>query len=227
LLLRVRWGSRLELWRQAHWLHLSCSRIARRLDLQLEARGLRPSEGLICSNHLSYLDILIYAAVTPCIFVSRSDVRHWPVFGFMAWSGGTIFLDRTSRASAGEVAPQIRAALEAGVPVLLFPEGTSTDGDEVRRFHPTLLAPAVESGSRMSAAAIGYHWQGGDERDLCWFGEAAFLPHLLRTLARASIVAEVEFFPDRNTYSDRKTAALELHEQVEAMRKRMKREALA
>ena len=194
--------------------------------MKMESRGPRPAQGLVCSNHLSYLDILVYAAAAPCVFVSRSDVRRWPIFGFMARSGGTIFVDRASRSSAGEVVPRIRAALEAGVPVLLFPEGTSTDGAEVLRFHPTLLEPAVDLAVGMTAAAIGYHWSGGEERDLCWFGDAAFVPHLLRTLARGGIVAEVEFFPESQVWSDRKTAALDLREQVDSMRRLIKREAL-
>ena len=190
----------------------------------MEFRGPCPAQGLICSNHLSYLDILIFAAATPCVFVSRSDVRRWPIFGFMARSGGTIFIDRASRSSAGEAVPQIRATLAAGVPVLLFPEGTSTDGSEVLRFRPTLLEPAVDLGSNMTAAAIGYRRRGGEERDLCWFGDTAFVPHLLRTLARSGIVAEVEFFPESSVYTDRKTAALELHGRVEALRRIMQRE---
>jgi 1-acyl-sn-glycerol-3-phosphate acyltransferase len=195
--------------------------------MRLECRGLRPTQGLICSNHLSYLDILVYAAATPCVFVAKREVRLWPAFGILARCGGTIFVNRQSRTGTGEVTRQIGAVLEAGVPVLLFPEGTSTDGSQVERFHPTLLAPAAERGAEITAAAIGYRARGVEERDLCWFGDAPFLPHLLRTLSREDVLAKVEFFPDRNVYSDRKTAALELREQANAMRKRMKREIVA
>jgi 1-acyl-sn-glycerol-3-phosphate acyltransferase len=196
-----------------------------RLGMHLDSRGTRPGQGLVCSNHLSYLDILVYAAATPCVFVSKREVRRWPAFGVLARCGGTIFVDRQSRSSAEEAARRIAAVLEEGVPVLLFPEGTSTDGSTVLRFHPTLLEPAVQRSMEMTAAAIGYRAHGADERDLCWFGDAPFLPHLLRTLARARVLAEVEFFPERNAQPDRKTAALELRERVEAMRKRMARAA--
>ncbi len=114
----------------------------------------RPTRGLICSNHLSYLDILAYAAAVPCIFISRSDVRRWPVFGWCARAGGTIFIDRQSRASTERVARQMAEALEAGVPILLFPEGTSTDGSSVLRFHPSLLEPAIHQEQEITAAAI-------------------------------------------------------------------------
>jgi 1-acyl-sn-glycerol-3-phosphate acyltransferase len=192
----------------------------------MEWRGQRPAQGLICSNHLSYLDILVYAATTPCVFVSKQEVGHWPLFGFFARCGGTIFLDRQSRTSAEKAAAQMASVLQAGVAILLFPEGTSTDGAEVLRFHPTLLEPAVQLRQEITAAAIGYRAHGVEERDLCWFGDAPFFTHLLRTLGRGSISAEVEFFPDRLAYSDRKSAALELREQVDAVRRRMRREAV-
>jgi 1-acyl-sn-glycerol-3-phosphate acyltransferase len=192
--------------------------------MRLESRGARPSQGLVCSNHLTYLDILVYAATAPCVFVSKREVSRWPAFGFFARCGGTIFIDRQSRTSAEKVTRQMAAVLESGVPVLLFPEGTSTDGATVQRFHPTLLEAAVELSQEMTAAAIGYRAQGGEERDICWYGDAPFLPHLLRSLSFAAITAEVEFHPDRTVYSDRKTAALELREQVDAMRRHMKRE---
>ena len=190
--------------------------------MDLDCRGPRPGHGLICSNHLSYLDILVYAAATPCVFVSKQEVRRWPAFGFFARCGGTIFLDRKSRASAELAAQQIQQVLGVGVPILLFPEGTSTDGTEVLRFHPTLLEPAIQLQEEIAAAAIAYRAHNVDERDLCWFGDDPFLPHLLRTLTRSRITAHVEFFPDAKAYPDRKSAALELHDQVEAMRKRIR-----
>ena len=190
----------------------------------MECRSSRPSQGLICSNHLSYLDILVFAAATPCIFVSKQEVGQWPAVGFFARCGGTIFLNRQSRASADLASRQMKSVLEAGVPILLFPEGTSTDGSEVLRFHPTLLEPAVQLNMEIAGAAIGYRAHGVEERDLCWFGDDPFLPHLLGILTRSGMRAEVEFFPDRLTCPDRKSAALQLREQVAAMRKRMKRE---
>ncbi len=113
------------------------------------------------------------------------------------------------------------------MPVLLFPEGTSTDGAAVLRFHPTLLEPAIQQGAEIVPAAIGYRARGVAERELCWFDAAPFLPHLLRTMTYDGIVAAVEFYPDRSAYPDRKTAALELHDKVQAMRTRMARETTA
>jgi 1-acyl-sn-glycerol-3-phosphate acyltransferase len=192
------------------------------MGIRVEYRGARPSAGLICSNHLSYLDILSYAAVTPCIFVSRSDVRKWPVFGACARWSGTLFIDRQSRVSTEVTTRQMEDALNAGVPILLFPEGTSTDGSSVLRFHPSLLEPAVRQGREIAAAAIGYHVDRGEERDICWYGDAGFLPHLLRTMGRKGVLSEIEFYPGPGVYADRKAAALDLHDKVEAIRSRMR-----
>ncbi|MGB7168609.1 MAG: lysophospholipid acyltransferase family protein [Acidobacteriaceae bacterium] len=193
------------------------------MGVGLECRGARPTRGLICSNHLSYLDILAYAAAAPCIFVSRSDVQGWPVFGWCARASGTIFIDRQSRASTERVARQMGETLAAGVPVLLFPEGTSTDGTSVLRFHPSLLRPAIEVAAEIAPAAIAWRVRDGEEREMCWYGDASFVPHLLRTLGRTGVAAEIQFHPDRTVYAERKAAALDLHEKVEAMRVRMTR----
>lgn len=114
-------------------------------------------------------------------------------------------------------------ALEAGVPVLLFPEGTSTDGSTVLRFHPSLLEPAIRREQEIAAAAVAWRVHDGEERDLCWYGDASFVSHLLRTLGGAGIEAEIEFHPDRLVYVERRAAALDLHEKVVAMRRRMMR----
>jgi 1-acyl-sn-glycerol-3-phosphate acyltransferase len=199
--------------------------IFRRMGMLLEARGMRPAQGLVCSNHLSYLDILVYAAAMPSVFVSKREVRTWPGIGALARYGGTIFVDRQSRASSEKASREIGAALEAGVVVLLFPEGTSTDGSAVLRFHPTLLEAAVQRQAEMTPAAIGYRVRGEEERATCWYGDAPFLPHLMRTLGKPGVVADVEFYPERLVYADRKAAALDLHDKVVAMRKRMARSA--
>jgi 1-acyl-sn-glycerol-3-phosphate acyltransferase len=184
---------------------------------------MRPAQGLVVSNHLSYLDILVYAAAMPCVFVAKREVRDWPAFGFFARCGGTVFIDRQSRASTDDAARQIDEALQAGVVVMVFPEGTSTDGSEVFRFHPSLLEPAVQLGVDMTPAAIAYRVQGGEERDVCYYGDVHFVPHLLQTLGRPEVAADVEFFPERGAYAERKTAAVGLRDRVQAMRQRIRR----
>src|SRR5271155_4103497 len=113
---------------RARWLHRSCKLVLRRLGFGLRVLGETPKAGLIASNHLSYLDILFYGATVPCVFVAKFEVRSWPLLGLLAALGGTFFIDRRSTASAAEAAERIETLLASGIMVLVFPEGTSSDG---------------------------------------------------------------------------------------------------
>ena len=108
--------------------------------MSVSASGPLPASGLIVSNHLSYLDILFYASLMPCIFVSKSEVLSWPLFGILARCGGTIFVERSRAHGVDEPARRIAAALTLGIPVVLFPEGTSTDGRTVLPFRIRVVA---------------------------------------------------------------------------------------
>ena len=175
---------------------------------------------LIVANHLSYLDIAIASAALPCAFVAKQEIGSWPFFGALAKMGGAIFVDRGSRGSAWQTAEEMVLRLAEGVPVVLFPEGTSTDGSEVIRFHSTLFAPAVEGRLPVAPAAIYYELRGaGTERDLCWFDDETFLPHLLRVLEVEGFTAVVRFGTPE-VFPDRQTAAWRSHDAVETMRAR-------
>jgi 1-acyl-sn-glycerol-3-phosphate acyltransferase len=180
--------------------------------------GTPPSQGLVVSNHLSYLDIAIYSAAMPCVFVSKAEVRQWPYFGLAARASGTVFVDRTSRAGAAAAAAEMLNRLKLPVPVLLFPEGTSTDGAQVLRFHSSLFQPAIEAAVPVTAAAIRYMIQGElPERHLCWYGDEAFFSHLWRALGAPPSSAEIVFgLPAQ--YDDRRQAARVTHDLVAEMR---------
>jgi len=203
---------------RAMWLQSACRGVLNSLNLSYRIAGFTPSHGLVVSNHLSYLDIVFYSAAMPCFFVSKAEVRRWPYFGAAARAGGTIFLDRTSRGSAASVVREMATRLNLPVPLLLFPEGTSTDGCEVRRFHSGLFQSAIDTGAPVIAAAIRY--VPGDrapESSLCWFGDAGFSSHLWKVLAAPSFTAEITF-GEPQVYADRRVAAEATHECVSAMR---------
>lgn len=206
--------------RRARWMQTSARRALDALAVQVRVEGQLPSHGLVVSNHLSYLDIAIFSAIMPCFFVSKAEIGRWPYFGRAARAGGTIFLDRASRGSAEAAAAQIAERFKLPVPVLLFPEGTSTDGTRVLRFHSRLLDPAVRAGAPITAAAVRYvAGTGTDERQLCWFGDQAFLPHLWKVLGLPGFSAEVSFAQPQ-LYANRRAAALEAHAQVVNLRAR-------
>jgi 1-acyl-sn-glycerol-3-phosphate acyltransferase len=204
--------------RRARWLQSCCRAVVSVLGLDVRFHGLPPARGLLVSNHLSYLDVAVYASILPCVFVSRNDVATWPYFGAAARAAGTIFLNRASHASTLEAGAAMRARLAGPVPVLLFPEGTSTDGAQVLRFHSSLFEPAVAAGAPVTSASIRYDLADGTpEREVCWFGDSDFLPHLWKLLALRGITVEVQFAPPQR-FADRRSAARTTHDLVESRR---------
>jgi lyso-ornithine lipid O-acyltransferase len=215
---RIRLRGALSLEQRARWLQDSSRRILAALHISSRIEGIPPARGIVISNHLSYLDIVIFSAAMPCSFVAKAEISRWPYFGEAARAGGTLFIDRGSRASADRVAAQIADRLAYPVPVLFFPEGTSTDGSAVRRFHSRLFDPATCAGAPVTAAAIRYiRPDNGPERELCWYGDEPFLPHLWRVLGSGSFQAELRFGQPR-IYTDRRVAARETQAEVSAMR---------
>jgi 1-acyl-sn-glycerol-3-phosphate acyltransferase len=208
----------LTLVERAQWLHRSCCRVLGAFGISVTANGVAPSHGLVVSNHLSYLDIMILSAAMPCFFVAKAEISRWPYFGKAARTGATIFIDRKSRASTVEVARLMSERLQFPVPLLLFPEGTSTDGSSVLRFHSSLFEPAVAAAAPITAAAVRYVLHdGSSERDLCWFDDALFLPHLWKALGVSGFSAEVTFGEPR-IYVERRAAAQVTHDEVAALR---------
>ncbi len=203
------------------WVQQTCRAIMAGAGIRYQVEGQPPTHGLVVANHLSYLDVLILSAAMPCFFVAKMEIGGWPVFGKAARAGGTIFLDRASLASAVTVAEQIGEKLRLPIPVLLFPEGTSTDGSQVLRFHSRLIDPATSAGVEITAAAIRYVIEDGTpERELCWFGDALFVTHLFKALSTPGFTARVRFGQPK-VYPDRRTAADQTHAEITAMRRQM------
>jgi lyso-ornithine lipid O-acyltransferase len=214
---RIRLRGPLALERRALWLQAACKRVMAAMGVDSRIEGEAPARGLVASNHLSHVDILIYGAIMPCFFISKAEVARWPFFGWAARTGGALFLDRRRRSSASAVAQAMAGRLELAIPVMLFPEGTSTDGTEVLPFHPGLFEPAIAAAAPVTAAAIRYVIEGAAERELCWYGDMPFLPHLWRLLGSRGFSAVVHFGAPQS-YLNRRTAAQSTHDQVAAMR---------
>jgi len=217
-LLRLRGPVSLE--QRARWVQEAALGMLTSLGIEYRVEGRVPTRGLVVSNHLSYIDILILSAAMPCFFVAKMEIGGWPFFGKAARTGGTIFVDRSSVASAQSVAEQMteRLKLPIPIPVLLFPEGTSTDGSEVIRFHSRLIDPATALGVPITCAAVGYTIEGGmEERELCWYGDETFVNHLWKVLGVGGFAAAVRFGEPR-VYADRRRAADETRAEITAMR---------
>lgn len=226
-ILQLRSGGRLTAQQRAIWVQQSGIRVMNGLGLRLDVHGPTPRGALVVSNHLSYFDILFLAAAVPCAIVSKSEIRSWPFFGFAARCGGTLFLERNSLASAAEIARQVESLLTQGISILLFPEGTSTDGSTVLPFRPSIFEPAIRANAPVVAASISYP-DGAEyaEKDICYYGDIKFFPHLLQTLNLRGLRCLIRFSPQQH-YPNRKVAAAESWKQILSLRHEVGDEAIS
>jgi 1-acyl-sn-glycerol-3-phosphate acyltransferase len=133
------------------------ARVLRSLGIRLTARGsLHPGPLLVVANHISWVDILSINAVQPVRFVSKADVKHWPLLGYLVASGGTLFIERERKRDALRVVHQIAEALRGGDIVAVFPEGTTSDGHDVLPFHANLLQAAIATGTPVQPVVLRY-----------------------------------------------------------------------
>jgi len=112
--------------------------------------------GLIVTNHISWLDVFVLNAVVPMRFVAKSEVRRWPVIGWLCARAQTLFIERGKARSAARINVTLVELLQRGECLAIFPEGTTTDGKQVAHFHSSLLQPAIDAGSLVHPIAIRY-----------------------------------------------------------------------
>lgn len=200
---------------RAKWLQRSSRRVLRIFQAETHFTGRIPSNGLLVCNHLSYLDVLVLASLTPSLFVAKSEVQHWPVFGWFARLAGTIFVNRRKPSQAAQSADEIAVALRNGALVVLFPEGTSSGGETVLPFKSSLLEPATRNVHALTAGVIAYQLPDGDvSEEVCYWKDMTLLPHLINLLSKRAIRASVGFTELRQGSLNRKELARQLHSEV-------------
>ncbi|MDH4652543.1 1-acyl-sn-glycerol-3-phosphate acyltransferase [Pseudomonas sp. JG-B] len=167
---------------------LNC--LAGALPFRVHVSGSVPDQPMLwVSNHVSWTDIPLLGAVAPLSFLSKAEVRTWPVAGWLAHKAGTLFIRRGS-GDSGLVGQQLARHLGDGRNLLIFPEGTTTDGSLLKTFHSRLLTSAVETGVPVQPVAIRYLRNGERDNVAPFIGEDDLLSHLVRLLR--SDLAEVE-----------------------------------
>ncbi|MHA1188849.1 MAG: lysophospholipid acyltransferase family protein [Alphaproteobacteria bacterium] len=161
---------------------------------------------LLLSNHMSWLDIEILASLAPLSFIAKSEVANWPVFGLLARLQHTIFVERERRTRTGEKTDEVARRLVGGDIVVLFAEGTSSDGNHVLPFRSALVGAAQKAIGANGAAtiqpvAIAYVRTHGiplgrrHRAQVAWYGDTDLLPHLKLVLMRGGIDVHVTFGP--------------------------------
>jgi len=208
-------GGQLPQSARSRWLQWCARRSLRVFSATYEAHGPLPRAGLLVCNHLSYLDVLVLGSLIPAVFVSKSEVKNWPVFGWCARLAGTLFVDRTRRRDVTRMNTEIQRTLAGGNVVVLFPEGTSWNGREIRPFKSSLLEPIVLANYPLSAGRITYALDDGSvEQDVCYRGDMTFFPHLVNLMTKKQVRARVNFAPIAQPAADRKELARQLHAEV-------------
>jgi len=204
---------------RAVWLQNSSRRVLRVFRIETQFAGDIPSSGLLVCNHLSYLDILVLSALAPCVFVAKSEVKDWPVFGWFAKLAGTVFVHREQRAQTGQTVDKIETVLQTGALVVLFPEGTSSGGETVLPFKSSLLEPAAKQPHPLSAGLIQYALGDGDvSEEVCYWKDMTLVPHLINFCSKRAVQASVYFKQLREGNADRKQLARQLHTEVLRMK---------
>lgn len=208
---------------RAAWLQRWSRRTLSLIDMEVIVTGELPAPGLVASNHMSYLDVLVLSSVRPQVFLAKDEVKGWPLFGSFARWAGSVFIDRRKRSEVSAKTAQFREAVEAGLPVTVFLEGTTTDGTTVRPFRTALLEPAIRSDWPVTPCTLHYEASGAKASDtICYHGEMTLVPHLLtlfRRVARAQ--AFVVFGDTIRDEPDRKQMASDLHRQILGVKQRL------
>jgi 1-acyl-sn-glycerol-3-phosphate acyltransferase len=212
---------------RADWLHRFCARALRGMGIDVSVAGIFPKRGAVISNHLSYLDIVVYASIHPCVFVSKAEIKKWPVVGWMTTMSGTVYVERGHGGSAMKARKGMQAALDAGLPVVFFPEGTTSNGSEILKFHSGLLSQVLEGGADVTAAYVRYGLGAGNDPgvtvadDVCYWGARNMMAHVYKFLGLRGVHAEVQFAEQPITFSSdvthRKQAAIEARTAVKAL----------
>ena len=160
---------------------------------------------LFVSNHVSWMDIPILGGVTPCCFIAKSEVGTWPFFGTMARAGRTVFLERERRSKAADQKGELQRRLEDGDNLVLFPEGTSNDGNRVLPFKsalfsaaqttvganddPVMVQPISVTYTKLNGMPMGRQFRPF----FAWYGDMDLLPHLWKALSLGRVQVDVHF----------------------------------
>lgn len=193
--------------------------LLRAVGLQLQVSGVQPRPGatLIVANHISWLDIAaIHAAAPHARFVSKADVLHWPLLGWLIRNAGTLFIERERKRDAVRVVHAMASALQAGDTVAVFPEGTTGAGPVPLPFHANLLQAAVATGTPVQPVVLRFaDAAGGFSTAVEFLGETTLLQSVWRVVTARGLCAHVELLPPVGSqHADRRALAEHLRELI-------------
>lgn len=186
------------------------------VDLQLQGQA-RPGAKLLIANHVSWLDIAALHAVLPeARFVSKADIRHWPLVGLLTVAVDTLFIERASKRDALRVVHQTAQALKAGDTVAVFPEGTTGPGPEPLPFHANLLQAAIATELPIQPVALRWHQPGERFSAAARFiGDTTLVQSLWQVASAHGLAVRIDILAAHQTaHADRRALAEHLRQQI-------------
>jgi len=194
------------------------ARFCRALDVQVQVTGELVPNALLAANHISWLDIPVLGSQARIDFLSKADVRDWPLIGWMAEILGTLFIARGAN-QTGVLIPEIGECVRRGRHLVIFPEGTTTDGSRLHRFHPRLLGAGQLDGVLVQPVALRYGSDATPDPIAPFIGDDALLPHLIRLARHPSLEVHIRLLPplDGSAHSRRHIAEYCHHSIGEAL----------
>lgn len=211
-LIKLRFGAIDAAGRQAYirwWSRKTLALLGVALQVDDQGQTL-PGARLLVANHVSWLDIAAVHAVMPeARFVSKADVRHWPIVGALVEGAGTLFIERTSKRDALRVVHQAAQAMKDGDTVAFFPEGTTGTGPELLPFHGNLLQAAIATEMPILPVLLRWHEPGQRFSEAARFvGDTTLAQSLWRIAAARGLAVQVRLLPARPTAHDAERRAL-------------------
>jgi lyso-ornithine lipid O-acyltransferase len=212
------------------WHRVACRLLGIRVRVHGELERRRPL--LISANHVSWKDILVLSSIADVVFVAKSDVKNWPVFGLLARLQASVFIEREQKRTAGHQVNEIGRRLADGEVVVLFPEGTTSDGNRLLEIKTALFGAAASAVPQsptgvvhVQPAAISYTGihgmpMGRYHRPIAaWPGDIGLLPHLLGVLREGALDVEVDFGEavDYDHHSNRKEVSRTVEQRIRLM----------
>jgi 1-acyl-sn-glycerol-3-phosphate acyltransferase len=204
--------------------HVWAGQMLRIAGIELVVNGTPPAEGpvLLVANHISWLDILVMHASRHCRFVSKSDIKNWPLVGTLADGGGTMYVERASRRDAHRVVSQMAERLRAGDILAVFPEGTTGDGITLKPFHANMIQAAIEAQVPAQPVALKFIDAASGEPSFApsYVDDETLVGSIWRTLTAPPLVAVVTFGSAHSHEGQtRRVWAQALREDIEQLRR--------